>query len=81
MGALRYDHRAGNGDGPIARLKAYRLRVGTPCQAAATLAAMDYDVHLFTDAQHALGGGRGCGFAHGRYLKKMRAPKDNPAPA
>jgi hypothetical protein len=36
--------------GNIARLKPVRLHAGMPCQAAAMLNAMDYDVHLFTDA-------------------------------
>jgi Sigma 54 modulation/S30EA ribosomal protein C terminus len=36
---------------PIARRKLVRLRRDSPCQAAARLAAMDYDVHLFVDAQ------------------------------
>ncbi|GAA3776534.1 dormancy-associated translation inhibitor [Plantactinospora mayteni] len=39
------------GHGQIARLKTYRLHSGVPCQAAAFLNAMDYDVHLFTDAE------------------------------
>lgn len=38
------------GQGAIARLKTPRLHTGMPCQAAAVLNAMDYDVHLFTDA-------------------------------
>lgn len=39
------------GEGRIVRLKSYRMRVGTPCQAAAMLDAMDYDVFLYTDAE------------------------------
>jgi hypothetical protein len=39
------------GEGRVARLKSYRLQVGMPCQAAAVMGAMDYDVHLFTDAE------------------------------
>lgn len=39
------------GHGAIARLKTVRLHTGTPCQAAAVLNAMDYDVHLFTDVE------------------------------
>jgi hypothetical protein len=38
------------GRGEIVRHKPYRLTVGAPCQAAAVLGAMDYDVHLYTDA-------------------------------
>jgi hypothetical protein len=37
--------------GKIARLKTVRLHTASPCQAAAVLDAMDYDVHLFTDAE------------------------------
>lgn len=36
--------------GVITRRKTYGLRVGVPCRAAAVLNAMDYDVHLYTDA-------------------------------
>lgn len=39
------------GVGRVVRRKAYRLHVATPCQAAAMLGAMDYDVLLYTDAQ------------------------------
>jgi hypothetical protein len=39
------------GHGQIARLKTYRLSVGMPCQASAVMNAMDYDVHLYTDAE------------------------------
>jgi hypothetical protein len=39
------------GGGRIARRKSYRLTVGAPCQAAAILGAMDYDVYLYTDAE------------------------------
>jgi hypothetical protein len=39
------------GDGAISRLKSYRLLVGMPCQAAAFLSAMDYDVLLYSDAE------------------------------
>ncbi|MBX6748641.1 MAG: sigma 54 modulation/S30EA ribosomal C-terminal domain-containing protein [Micromonosporaceae bacterium] len=39
------------GAGRIVREKAYRLRVARPCQAAATLHAMDYDVFLYTDVE------------------------------
>jgi hypothetical protein len=39
------------GDGRIVREKTYRLRVARPCQAAATLHALDYDVFLYTDAE------------------------------
>lgn len=35
----------------ISRLKSFRLHVGMPCQAAAILNAMDYDVYLYTDAE------------------------------
>jgi hypothetical protein len=42
---------AAPGRGRIARGKSYRLNVGAPCQAAAVLNAMDYDVYLFTDAE------------------------------
>lgn len=38
------------GLGRLVRVKAYPLLVGTPCQAAAMLDAMDYDVLLYTDA-------------------------------
>jgi hypothetical protein len=38
-------------DGAISRLKSYRLRAGMPCQAAAFMNAMDYDVFLYTDAE------------------------------
>jgi len=39
------------GRGRIARLKTFPLQVGTPWQASAVMDAMDYDVHLFTDAE------------------------------
>lgn len=39
------------GAGRIVREKAYRLRVARPCQAAAALHAMDYDVFLYTDVE------------------------------
>jgi hypothetical protein len=39
------------GAGPVVRVKEYRLLVGRPCQAAAVLHALDYDVFLFTDAE------------------------------
>ena len=39
------------GRGRIARLKTFPLQVGTPWQASAVLTAMDYDVHLYTDAE------------------------------
>lgn len=39
------------GGGQIVRRKSHRLHVGAPCQAAAVLNAMDYDVYLFTDAE------------------------------
>jgi hypothetical protein len=39
------------GEGSISRLKSLRLHVGMPCQAAAYLNAMDYDVFLYTDAE------------------------------
>jgi hypothetical protein len=39
------------GDGEITRRKTYRLHVGMPCQAAAFVNAMDYDVMLYTDAE------------------------------
>lgn len=39
------------GAGSIARLKSFRLHAGMPCQAAAFLNAMDYDVFLYTDAE------------------------------
>lgn len=42
---------AGPAEGHIARLKRFRLHAGMPCQAAAVLDAMDYDVHLYTDAE------------------------------
>jgi hypothetical protein len=35
----------------IVRRKPYRLLVGVPCQAAAFMNAMDYDVMLYTDAE------------------------------
>lgn len=35
----------------VTRLKTYRLHVGVPCQAAAFMNAMDYDVTLFTDGE------------------------------
>jgi hypothetical protein len=37
--------------GALRRRKAYRLPVGSPCQATAFMNAMDYDVMLFTDAE------------------------------
>lgn len=37
--------------GAIARLKSFRLHAATPCQAAAFLNAMDYDVFLYIDAE------------------------------
>src|SRR5690606_4972172 len=39
------------GLGRITRHKRYRLHVATPCQAAATLTAMDYDAFLYTDRE------------------------------
>lgn len=39
------------GEAPISRLKSFRLHTGMPCQAAAFLNAMDYDVFLYTDAE------------------------------
>jgi Sigma 54 modulation/S30EA ribosomal protein C terminus len=42
---------AGVGDGAITRRKVYPLLRGTPLQAVAVMDAMDYDVHLFTDAE------------------------------
>jgi hypothetical protein len=39
------------GTAPITRRKIVRLRRASPCPAAAQLAAMDYDVHLFVDAE------------------------------
>jgi hypothetical protein len=39
------------GPGRIVRRKPYRLLVGVPCQAAAFMNAMDYDVMLYTDAE------------------------------
>jgi hypothetical protein len=39
------------GQGAIARLKTPRLHIGMPCQAAAILNAMDYDVYLYIDAE------------------------------
>ncbi|MCV7145320.1 sigma 54 modulation/S30EA ribosomal C-terminal domain-containing protein [Mycobacterium riyadhense] len=41
---------AGAGDGVITRRKAYELQRATPIQAVAVMDAMDYDAHLFTDA-------------------------------
>lgn len=35
----------------ISRLKSFRLHVGAPCQAAAYMNAMDYDIFLYTDAE------------------------------
>jgi hypothetical protein len=40
------------GQAPITRLKTFRLHVGAPCQAAAYMNAMDYDVLLYTDAEY-----------------------------
>jgi hypothetical protein len=37
--------------GTVRRHKNYRLHVGSPCQAAAFMNAMDYDVMLFVDAE------------------------------
>jgi hypothetical protein len=37
--------------GQIARLKIFRLRVATPCQATAAMNAMDYDAYLYTDVE------------------------------
>lgn len=37
--------------GVVARLKTFRLHVGMPCQAAAFMNAMDFDVALYTDAE------------------------------
>lgn len=42
---------AGAGDGVIARRKVYPLLRGTPMQAVAVMDSMDYDAHLFTDAE------------------------------
>lgn len=39
------------GEAAISRVKTYRLIAGMPCQAAAYLNAMDYDVFLYTDAE------------------------------
>jgi hypothetical protein len=39
------------GRGEIVRTKLVRLRLGMPCQATAVMNAMDYDVHLYTDAE------------------------------
>jgi hypothetical protein len=39
------------GAGRIVREKTYRLRVARPCQAAATLHAMDYEVFLYIDVE------------------------------
>lgn len=39
------------GRGSIARVKTVRLHTAMPCQAAAVLSAMDYDAHLFRDAE------------------------------
>ncbi|QIS11337.1 sigma 54 modulation/S30EA ribosomal C-terminal domain-containing protein [Nocardia arthritidis] len=42
---------AGIGPGDLARRKVYPLLVAEPLAAAAVLDAMDYDAHLFTDAE------------------------------
>ncbi|MFI7665592.1 sigma 54 modulation/S30EA ribosomal C-terminal domain-containing protein [Nocardia sp. NPDC049526] len=42
---------AGSGHGTITRRKNYSLLVGPPDAAAAVLDAMDYDAHLFVDAE------------------------------
>lgn len=39
------------GPGVVARLKTYRLHVGMPCQAAAFMNAMDFEVTLYTDVE------------------------------
>jgi hypothetical protein len=39
------------GAGPIVRVKRYQLQVGAACQAISAMNAMDFDVHLFTDAE------------------------------
>lgn len=39
------------GRGQVARVKTIRLHVGGPGQATAAMNAMDYDFHLFTDAE------------------------------
>ena len=39
------------GAGAVARLKTYRMHLGTPSQATAFMNAMDYDVTLYTDAE------------------------------
>jgi hypothetical protein len=41
----------GAGDGVITRRKVYELLRGAPMQAMVVMDAMDYDVHLFTDAE------------------------------
>jgi len=41
----------GAGDGVINRRKEYELLRGAPMQAVMVMDAMDYDVHLFTDAE------------------------------
>lgn len=40
-----------SGPGAIVREKPYRLAVRAPCPAIAAMSAMDYDVHLFIDAE------------------------------
>lgn len=39
------------GRGRVARVKEYPLLAGMPCQANAVMTALDYDVHLYTDAE------------------------------
>jgi hypothetical protein len=39
------------GAAPVTRRKTYHLRLATPCQARASMDALDYDAFLFRDAQ------------------------------